>query len=132
MFVHVCTPLPEHCVAPSVQLPLQTPFTQVPLGQLCPVPHMALPPQVCTSAPMHCVEVGVHWPVQLSLLQMYWQSVGASHVPDALQVCCIVVPEHCVVPGVQLPVQAPMTHAWLEHAEPAFCHAPAAVHSSGC
>jgi hypothetical protein len=37
---HVCTPLPEHCVAPAVQLPVQEPLVHVDPEQAVPAFHV--------------------------------------------------------------------------------------------
>jgi hypothetical protein len=36
---HVCTALPEHCVWPEVQLPVQDPFMQVDMEHAVPAFH---------------------------------------------------------------------------------------------
>jgi hypothetical protein len=61
---HVCTPLPEHCVAPAVQLPVQTPLTHVEPLQATAVPQVPFDWQVWTPLPEHCTAPGVHTPVQ--------------------------------------------------------------------
>jgi hypothetical protein len=108
----VCTPLPEHCIAPVVQLPEHWPPEQSPpahaWGGLL---HTPLAPHVATPPDTHSVWPGVHEPPQAPLMQMYWHVVAVSQVPDELQSCCMVVLEHCVVSGVHVPVHAPVTHA---------------------
>jgi len=60
---HVCTPLPEHCVVPGVQEPVQTPLTHAALHDTA-VPHRPLLLQVWTALPEHWVAPGEHTPVQ--------------------------------------------------------------------
>jgi len=61
---HVCVAaLPEHCVAPGVQTPEQTPLTHAWLLQVAGEPHMPLGPHVWTAVTVeHSVAPGVHDP----------------------------------------------------------------------
>ena len=56
----VCTPLPEHCVAPGAQTPVHAPLTQAWLVQATAGPRCRSASQVCTPLPEHCVAPGVH------------------------------------------------------------------------
>jgi hypothetical protein len=87
--------LPEHCVAPGVQLPVHTPDTHAELTQATGGPHVPPVEHVCTasdappSAPAaHCVVPGVHTPVQPPLAHTNEQDDPLfCHVPVALQLC---------------------------------------------
>jgi hypothetical protein len=59
---HVCSVLPEHCRAPGVHVPVQTPDTHAALHATV-VPHWPLLPHVCTPLPLHCTAPGAHTPV---------------------------------------------------------------------
>jgi hypothetical protein len=55
--------LPEHCVAPGVQLPVHAPLTHADPEQVVPAFHVPLDWQVWTLLPEHCVAPGVQTPV---------------------------------------------------------------------
>ncbi len=51
---HVCTPLPEHCVAPGVHTPVHAPFTHAWLVQEPAFDHVPVALHVCGCWPEHC------------------------------------------------------------------------------
>jgi hypothetical protein len=57
--LHVCTPLPEHCVNPCGHTPVHPPATHVWLPQAIAAPHWPDVPHICTPLPEHCVVPGV-------------------------------------------------------------------------
>ncbi len=62
--LHVCRPLPEHCVVPGAHDPVHAPALHTfghtdPL--FCQVP---LPSHVCGCRPLHCTAPGEHDPLQ--------------------------------------------------------------------
>jgi hypothetical protein len=58
--LHVCTPLPEHCVSPLVHDPVHTPPEQVPLAHATGLPTWPHASHVATPPEAHCVCPGVH------------------------------------------------------------------------
>ena len=60
--LHVCTPLPEHCVEFGAQTPLQPPLTQASLPQSIGAPHCPFAPQMRTALPTQSVAAGVQPP----------------------------------------------------------------------
>jgi hypothetical protein len=64
----VCTPLPEHCVAPGVHEPEQAPPTHAWLLHAEAAPQAPVLSHVCTPLPEHCVVPGAHEPVQEPLM----------------------------------------------------------------
>jgi hypothetical protein len=59
---HVCTPLPEHWVAPGVHEPEHAPLTQAELEQAAAVPHCPEASQVSTPLPEHRAVPGAQTP----------------------------------------------------------------------
>jgi hypothetical protein len=53
-------PLPEHCIAPGVHIPVQAPAVHAWLEHGVAGPHAPLLLHVCTPFPEHCVAPGVH------------------------------------------------------------------------
>jgi hypothetical protein len=85
---HVCTPLPEHCLAPDTQTPVHEPLTHVELEQATAVPHAPLALQVWTPLPEHWTAPGVHTPVQAPLTHAWFEhAVPFCQVPEDEQVC---------------------------------------------
>jgi hypothetical protein len=138
--LHVCTPLPEHCVAFGMQLPVHAPLTHAWLVQAAGLPHAPVGPQVWTPLPEHCVVPGVHatHPPFRQIGVVPEQATGVTHWPLAPHVSTAPPPpsvaappsaaEHCVAPGLQTPPHAPETHVYV-HAD-ALPHVPPAVHVS--
>jgi len=127
--LHVCTPLPEHCVVPGVHTPVQAPETHAEETHAVPVPHWPAAVQVSRSLPEHLPAPGAQTPVQLPLTQACpLHAVSFTQSPWALQVWgCR--PTHCFVPGVQVPEQAPALQASGQGVS--FCQAPFALQSWG-
>jgi hypothetical protein len=65
----VRTPLPEHCVVPGVQTPVQAPATHAAFEHGIALLHVPVRSQVCTPLPEHRVAPGLHTPVQVPLTQ---------------------------------------------------------------
>jgi hypothetical protein len=136
--------LPEHCVVPGEQVPVQAPFEQMEL-QATAVPHWPLLLQVWTPLPgppsavvEHFVTPGVHEPVQEPPTHAWLvQVMGAPQVPVVLQVDTPLseppsaAVAHSVAPGEQTPVHEALpldpVQAWFVQAV-AVPQAPDAVH----
>jgi hypothetical protein len=56
--------LPEHCVVPGTQTPVQAPAAHAAFVHGCAVPHVPVKSQVCTASPEQRVAPGVQTPVQ--------------------------------------------------------------------
>ncbi len=74
----VCTLLPEHCTAPGLHEPVQTPETHAEPVQADVLPHCPFAWQVCTPLPEHCTAPGVHTPVQAPLTQAWFEHATAA------------------------------------------------------
>jgi hypothetical protein len=61
----VRTPLPEHCVVPGVQTPMQAPAEQAAFVQGCAAAQVPVASQVCTASPEQRVAPGLHTPVHV-------------------------------------------------------------------
>jgi hypothetical protein len=120
--LHVCTPLPEHCVAPGVHAG-PDPHEHA--------PHAHVPLHDCVPYVLHdCVAVAAQapWPGQLPLV---------THAPLALHVCVSVpVPQlpHATGfvwvgahPPVHVAVPLDTTHVWFVHGA-GVPHTPVALH----
>ena len=102
---HVCTSVPEHCVAPGVHTGA-APHEQV--------PHAHVDVHICMPYELHaCVPPGVHGPCaeqvplgfQAPLALHVWVSVP--QLPHGTGLVC---------PGAHGPVHTPLTQVWFEHA----------------
>ena len=106
--VHVCTPCPEHCVAPGVQAPvlLHWPFMHEPLGHAIAAPRLPVGSHVCTPAPLHTVEPGTHVPAHAPLTHAEAaHATPAPQTPAAEHVCTSLPPgEQRVALGAHDPV----------------------------
>lgn len=116
----VCSALPEHCVAPGVQAPAQTPPEQAPIAHCTPVPQVPLAVQVSTPSVPHCLVPGVHTPwhdATPPVRTHAWavQVVEVTHAPVALHVWTSCEPPvaHWVVLGAHIPEHPPFTQAWF-------------------
>ena len=65
----VCTPLPEHCVAPGVHTPEHAPLTHT-YVQATGLPQVPPLEHVCTPLPEHWVAPGVQEPAHVPELQV--------------------------------------------------------------
>lgn len=130
--VHVCRPLPEHCVLPEVHEPEHAPAVQAPLAQETAVPQLPLESQVCTPLPTHWTASGTQVPPHDATPEAL-TTHAAEHGTDAPQ---LPVPSqvstpltaHCVVPWAQTPVQPPLTQVWLPQSD-ALPHWPVPSHT---
>jgi hypothetical protein len=60
--LQVSTPLPEHVVAPGVQVPVQAPVTHAEFEQATAVPHAPVESHVTTPLPEQVFAPGVQTP----------------------------------------------------------------------
>jgi hypothetical protein len=58
--LHVCTPLPEHCVELGRHTPTQPPAMHAWLPQSAAAPHWPVAKHVCTPLPAHTVAPAAH------------------------------------------------------------------------
>ena len=106
---HDCALLPEHCVCPGAQTPVQTPLTQVMPLHADGLPHWPLESHDCTELPEHCVWPGAHTPVHTPEMHVLLvQGCGMPHMPPTQD--CTPLPEHCIWPAEHAPVQAVPEH----------------------
>src|SRR5258708_2811698 len=113
----VCSPLPEHCVAPPEHDPEHCVPVHAPLAQGCAVPQLPVALQICTPVPMHWTLPGVHEPWHTAVPDVTTHAprlhgVDAPHAPLWLHVWTP-LPEHCVDTGAHTPTHPPATQAWL-------------------
>jgi hypothetical protein len=113
--LHVCGVVPEHWVAPGVQVPEQAPFTHAWFVHGRAVPQAPLASQFCTALPAeaHFVAPGAHVPEHTPLTHVWLvQACEVPHVPAESQVCTpLPVAAHFTAPGEHTPVQAPLAQA---------------------
>jgi hypothetical protein len=88
---HVCTPLPEHCVAPGEHAPAHAPLTHAWLAHGVGVPHVPVVPQTSRPSVEHCVAAGWQTPAPPapSLTETVGASFGAS-VPGTVGASVVV------------------------------------------
>jgi hypothetical protein len=67
--LHVCTPLPKHCVAPGVHTPVHAPDTHAEDTQALALPHCPDELHVSTLLPLHRAAPGAQTPVHVPLTQ---------------------------------------------------------------
>jgi hypothetical protein len=131
---HVCTALPEHCVAPGVHVPehwappASTLPVQAPLVQGTALPHVPIAVHVCTPLPWHCVWPGAQAPVQAPPTHVWlvhcW---GVPQVP-CVEHCSTLLPVHCTAPGEQA-THCPLLHTGVAPAHVVWLvHWPAELH----
>jgi hypothetical protein len=125
----VCTPLPEHCLAPGTHTPVHALPTQADETQVDAVPHCPLDEQVCTPLLEHCFVPGVHTPVQAPPTHAWLEHVAPFCQVPAPSHVCTTSPTHCEEPGLHVPEQEPPLHTFV-HTVP-FTHAPFASHVCG-
>jgi hypothetical protein len=73
---HVCTLLPEHCVAFGVHTPPHAPEVHT-YWQALAVPQVPLAVQASTPLPEHVVWLGAHTPVQAPLTHVWFVHAAA-------------------------------------------------------
>jgi hypothetical protein len=79
--------LPEHCVDPGAQTPVQAPITQADRVHAAAVPHIPVGLHVCTPLPEHCVVPGVHDPEHIPFTHAWLvHRAGAVQLPVESQV----------------------------------------------
>jgi hypothetical protein len=123
--LHVCSVVPEHCVAPGLQTPLHFPALQT-KGQGWPSTHLPAW-QLCGVRLLHCTLPSEQEPAHDPWSQTNGHTAPALvQVPSGLQVCGW-LPLHCLESGTHTPVQAFARQTYGQVAT--SCHCDCELHT---